>query len=178
VTDNSDDPFGQPSTSQYPKPEELEGSLLMFRPSKPADTVPNRFAKRPEDPSHVQRISVDTTVFGPDGVEEYPDMYWSQQVIIRACEQALKPGAKPFVLGRLVKVATKDTREKLKIGETPDDFAAANAEWLRKGGKGTQPRYVWILDQFTDEDAAVARAYVASLQKQRDPFAASTAAGE
>ena len=176
----TEDPFGQPSAGNYPKPDDLDGSLLLFRPTKPADMVPNRFAKTPEDPTHTQRISVDTTVFDENGEPEtYPDMYWSQSVIIRACEQSLKPGSKPFVLGRLVKVATKDSREKLKIGETAEDYRTARAEWLRKGGKsGSEPRHVWILDQFDDDDAALARKYIASLQRQTDPFAASEPASE
>lgn len=176
MTDN--DPFGQPAGGTYPKPEDLEGSLLMFHPDKPSEMVANRFYKKEGDATHVARLSVDTVVFGPEGVEEYTDMYWSQQVIIRACEQALKPGAKPLVLGRLVKVGQKDNREKLKYGETPEDYAAAREEWLKKSGKGPEPKHVWILAQFTDDDAALARDYIASQQKTRDPFAASTSPAE
>jgi hypothetical protein len=166
------DPFSQPSGGSYPKIDDLDGSLLMFKPDKPSEMVPNRFAKRPEDPTHVARISVDTVVFGPDGYEEYRDMYWSQQVIINACEQALKPGAKPFVLGVLQKVGQKENREKLKYGETAEDFRQAYETWLKKGGKpGDQPRHVWILAPFSDEQAEQARAYIAEQQKARDPFA-------
>ena len=72
-----------------------------------------------------------------------------------------------MVLGRLVRVATKDTAEKLKIDNNdPAAFAAARAEWLRKGGKGAEPRAVWVMAAYTDDDAARVRAYLAS----KDPF--------
>src|SRR4051812_36710243 len=122
----------------------------------------------------VDRATADVTVFGPDGVEEYGDMYLSQGSLVNACRQALKPGSKPFILGVLQKVATKDSREKFGIGETPEDFSTAYAEWLRKGGKqSTQPKHVWILGQFSDDDAQRARDYIASKQRASDPFVQS-----
>lgn len=174
----TEDPFAQPSSGNYPKMDELEGLLLLIRPVR-VQTVPNNFKKKDTDPATVERATADVTVFGPEGVEEYSDMYLSQGVLVNSCKQALKPGAKPFVLGRLLKVATKESREALKIGETPEDFAAAFDSWLKKGGKGTQPRHVWILGQFSDEDAAAARAYIESKTRASDPFAtAAPAASE
>ena len=173
----TEDPFSQPRSGNFPKVDELEGSLLLIRPST-VETVPNKFAAdRPDAPNFVERATADVVVFGPDGIEEYSDMYLSQTVLLNACKQALKPGAKPFILGVLQKVATKDSREKLKIGETPDDFSAAYAEWLRKGGKpSTQPRHVWILDQFSEDQAKQAREYIESKKRATDPFAASETA--
>lgn len=168
------DPFDQPRSGAYPKIEDLEGQLVLIRPSV-VENVPNKFRKKDTDPSHVERATADVTVFGPDGIEEYSDMFLSQTVFITACRQALKPGSKPFVLGVILKVATKDTREKMKIGETPEDFAAAHEEWLRKGGKGTQPRHVWILGQFSEEQAQAAREHIESKLRATDPFAASAA---
>ena len=170
----NEDPFSTPTSGKYPKLDDLSGSLLLIRPSV-VETVPNRFAAdRPDAPKTQERATADVTVFGPDGVEEYTAMYFSQTVIVNACKQALKPGAKPFILGVLNQVATKDSREKLGIGETPEDYANAYAEWLRKGGKkATQPGHVWILSQYTDEQAQVARDYIAAMQRASDPFATS-----
>jgi hypothetical protein len=46
--------------------------------------------------------------------------------------------------------------------------AGAHAEWLKKGGKGEQPRHVWLIAEFDEADAAKAREYLATL----DAFAA------
>lgn len=169
------DPFKQRTRSIFPKPEDLEGSLIMFMPTKPAEMVTNKFYKKEGDATHVARFSVDTIVFGPDGIEQYDDMYWSQTAIIGACEQALKPGAKPFVLGRLVKIANKDTKEALKISDSPEEFAAAREAWFKNKGKGYEPKHVWVLAEFDESDAKRAREYIASRQKQTDPFAAAPA---
>lgn len=169
----SDDLFGQPTRGAYPKVEDLEGSLLLIKPTR-IEVVPNRFDRDGTKPT-VERATADVTVFGPDGYEEYTDMYLSQAVLLSACKNGLKPGAKPFVLGRLVKVATKETQEKLKIDNSPEKFAEARAAWIAKGGKGTEPKHVWVLDSFTDEDAATARAYIESKAKANDPFATADA---
>jgi hypothetical protein len=166
-----DDPFSRPSSGNFPKVEDLEGSLLLIRPSK-VEMVTNRFDRDGSKPM-VERATADVVVFGPEGTEEYGDMYLSQAVLLGACKQALKPGAKPFVLGRLVKLATRDTQEKLKIDNTPEAFATAREAWLKKGGKGTEPKHVWVLQDFTDEDAQKARDFIASKARNTDPFAAS-----
>jgi hypothetical protein len=163
----SEDLFDRPvqRAGKYPKAEELEGSLLLIKPEK-VELVPNRFAKSPSDAQHTERATATTVVLGPDGTEEYPAMYWSQQVIVNA---------KPWVLGRLVKVAQKATREALEIDNTPEAFAEARTKWLRGGGKGTEPKGVWVLADFDDADAARARDYIAGLTKAQDPFASTPA---
>lgn len=168
TTDYADDLFGAPSTGAFPKVDELEGKLLLIKPEK-IETVRNRFDKDGSKPT-VERATADVTVFEDDGTHEtHTDMYLSQTVLLGACKSALKPGRKPMVLGRLVKVATKDTQEKLKIGVSPEDFTAARVEWLKKGGKGPEPRHVWLLADFSPEDAARAREFLAS----QDPFTAT-----
>lgn len=165
-----DDLFARPSSGSFPKVDELEGNLLLIKPDR-IETVRNRFDKDGSKPT-VERATADVTVFSEDGTDEtYNDMYLSQTVLLNACKSALKPGRKPMVLGRLVKVATKETAEKLKIDSSdPAAFATAREEWLRKGGKGVEPRHVWILQDFTDEDAARARAFLA----KSDPFSVTT----
>lgn len=152
------DPFGQPAKSLFPKVEDLEGSLLLLKPVKiEAVARPAKFGG-----GMIDRASVDTIVLGPDGTEEYDAMYWSQEVIVKAMKQALKPGAAQYILGRLVKAAQKDTQTAYKIDGSPEAFKAAREEWLRKGGKGDGPKHVWLLTDFTDEDAEIARAYFAT----------------
>lgn len=144
--------FDRPAGGTYPKVEELEGKLLLIKPSL-VETVRNQFAKTPEDKQTVERATADVTVFEDDGTEQtYSDMFLSQQVLLNACKGALKPGRKPMVVGRLVKVATKESREKLKIGDSAEDFANARTAWLKGGGKGPEPKHVWILQDFTEED--------------------------
>lgn len=166
----TDDLFGRPSSGTFPKVEELDGKLLLIKPEK-IETVPNRFYKEGGSaPREVDRATADVTVFEDDGTEQtYNSMYLSQTVLLNACRNALKPGSKPMVLGRLAKAATKDTRESLKIGATPEEYTEARTKWLKGGGKGAEPKGVWILSDFSDADAARARAYLTKM----DPFAAS-----
>jgi hypothetical protein len=170
----SEDLFGKPAqrAGKYPKVEDLEGSLLLIKPDK-VELVADRFAKG--EAKMKPRASATTVVLGPEGTEEYPAMYWSQTVVVDACEEALKPGATPWILGRLVKVATKDTLEALEIDNTPEEFAEARAAWLKRGGKGTEPKHVWVFADYDDADAQRARDYLAGLNKPKDPFAAATA---
>jgi hypothetical protein len=168
----TEDLFGRPAGSNYPKPEDLEGLLLLLKASGPIESI----AQKPEYGGGMRdRARADTAVFGPDGVEEYSDMFWSQTVVVNALKQSMKEGAKPYVAGHLVKVATKASREALKIGETPEDFATAREAWLKKGGKGTEPKHVWIFSDFTDDEAQRIREYIASKTKKADPFAAAAA---
>jgi hypothetical protein len=169
VTSNPyEDLFDRPSTSAFPKVEELEGKLLLIKPSK-IETVRNQFDKDGSKPT-TERATADVTVFEDDGTHEtHNDMYLSQAVLLKACQSALRPDRKPMVVGRLVKVATKDSREKLKIGETAEDFATARTAWLKGGGKGPEPKHVWVLQDFTDDDKA---RIVAFLESQA-PFAAA-----
>jgi hypothetical protein len=163
-----EDLFDRPRSGAFPKVEELEGQLLLIKPSK-IETVRNQFDKDGSKPT-VERATADVTVFADDGTHEtFTDMYLSQAVLLKACQGALRPDRKPMVVGRLVKVATKDSREKLKIGESAEEFTAAREEWLKKGGKGPEPKHVWILQDFTDEDKA---RIVAFLESQA-PFASA-----
>lgn len=183
-----DDPFSRPSSSRFPKFEDLQDCLVLLRPSL-VEQVPNKFRKKPTDPAFVDRATAECVVFGPEGVEEYDDMFFSQTVVVSACKQALKPGARPWVLAVVQKVATKETRDALGIGETAEDFDQAWRAWLEGGGKGTQPRHVWVLADFDEAQANQARTYLqertaaeAAAEAARaaktpapvDPFAATT----
>lgn len=164
------DPFAQPSAGGFPKVEDMEGKLLLIVPEK-IERVRNRFAKDTDPDPMQDRATADVTVFEDDGTwETHDSMYLSQAVLLAACRSALKPGNPPMILARLVKLATKATREALKIDDTPEAFAAARADWLRKGGKGTEPKHVWVLAPHSEDDAIVARKYLAT----KDPFATAS----
>lgn len=158
------------SGGKYPTMDELEGHLLLIEPSK-IETVRNRFAQ-PGGPQEIERVTADVTVFefeGEDEPQTFDDMFLSQTTYVNACRVALKPGNKPMILGVPRKYPTNATKEKLKI-ETPAEFAEARATWLKGGGKGPEPRAVWVLDPFDDPQAQQARAFLA----KRDQFAAPT----
>ena len=168
----SEDPFGHPTGGgNFPKLDDLEGSLILLKPSK-IETVPGYQGKGTQD-----RVTADAWVFGPEldpvKVETYTDMYFSQAGIVPSCRQALKPGGRPFVLGVVSKFPSKALKD--KGVDTSEKVNALVAEWLRKGGKGEKPQFAWGLADFTDEQAAAARSLIDSLQRDSDPFTAATA---
>lgn len=164
-TENTD-LFGRPSPT-FPKVEDFENRLILIIPSE-VQTVRNRFDKDGSKPT-VERATADVIVFEDDGEvkDEIEDMFLSQTVLLNACKSALKPGHKPMIFARLVKVPTKETVTALKIDDTPEAYAAAREKWLKGGGKGTEPKHVWVLAEYTDEEANYARRYLA----KRDAFA-------
>lgn len=145
----------------YPKMNDLEGKLVLLRPSV-EERVPGYQGKGTQ-----QRITADTVVFEDDGsFEVFDDMYWSQAGVVPSCRKALKPGSLPYVLGRLQMFPAKTSKD---AGiDTPEKLGEALAAWAKKGGKGEKPQFFWGLDAFTDEDAAHARKYLATI----DSFAA------
>jgi hypothetical protein len=160
--------FDDPRTGTFPKLEELEGDLLLITPSL-VETVVNQFDRDGTKPTR-ERAVADVTVFRSEGqVEEIRDMYLSQAALLSTCKAALRPGAKPMVLGRLVKVATKDTATRLKIGNTPEEFATARAAWVTKGAKGAEPKHVWVLQAGDEEDKVKARAYLTQRAQTQAP---------
>ena len=155
----------------FPKLEEFEGKLILLRPSK-VETVPKpaRFGGKPGETQ--ERVTADVVVFEEDGsYDVVEDMYLSQVGIVNPCKKALKPGAKPFVLGRVSKVPSKigkdqgfDTVEKIYEG-----FEAWR-DAVSKNKKGVpEPSYAWGLLDFSDEDAQMAMKYV----NDTAPFAAA-----
>lgn len=156
----ANDIFGTPTGGgAYPKMDDLEGLLVLCKPSK-IETVPGYQGK-----GTTERATADVIVFEVDGsVEKFDDMYLSQAGIVPSMRKALKPGERPYVLGRISKFPSKKAKE---AGlDTTEKIEAALTEWLKKGGKGEKPQFAWGLDQPTDEDKATARAYLAA----NDPF--------
>jgi hypothetical protein len=148
------------SGGSYPKVEDLEGKLVLVRPSK---------TEKKDGKYGVQdRVTADVTVFDDDGsTETYSDMYLSQKGMVPALHRALNGQAKPFILGRVAMVPTKNTKD--AKGEPITDTPAlkkALEEWARKGGRGEKPPFAWIFGPFEEGDADKARAFLAS----KDPF--------
>jgi hypothetical protein len=159
----ADDLFGQPVRGGGAKPEDMEGKLVLFKP-----TVLGKGPKYQAPGETVDRITADVVIFEEDGTEtEISDAYFSQAGLLPPLKNALKPGNKPFVLGRVIKFPSKSSQK--KGIETPEQMNEALAEWLRKGGKGEKPQFSWSIAEFSEEDAQRARLYLA----KNDQFAAS-----
>lgn len=168
----SNDPFsGSVGGGSYPKVEELEGLLVLIRPTK-LEQVPDRFSKATPKPLK-DRITADVIVFQEDGsTETFEDMYLSQAGLVPTCKKVLKANNpnKPFALGRIGMGPSKDTAA--KGIDTQEKLKAAIAEWVSRGGKGDKPSFWWGLMPLTEEDANQARPVALALLAEGDPFAA------
>ena len=161
MANDSDDLFGRPTRSAFPKIEEMEGRLLLVKPSKVEYKVKGKFGEQ-------TRVTADVVILDDpeEGVVEHEDMYLSQKGLTGMLEKCLKPGSKhPYVLGRLQMTATKDWAEAAEKGGGIGELLKA---YFAKGGKGEKPQFFWDLADFTDEDANLARRYLA----ENDAFAA------
>lgn len=152
----NDDPFAAPTRSAFPKLDDLDGRLLLIKPTKLERDVPGKFGKQ-------DRITADVVVLDDpeEGVREIDKMYLSQKGIVGMLEGCLKPGKKPFVLGRLHRSPSGDSW-RAKAEATEGGIDALIAEFFRKGGKGEEPQWYWDLGEFTPEEATIARNYLAS----------------
>ena len=166
---SASDLFGSGGGGSFPKLEDFEHKLILLKPTKNEIVPkPTRFGGKPGETQ--ERITADVVVFEEDGsYEVVDDMYFSQVGIVNPCKRALKTGAKPFVLGRVSKVPSKQTKD---LGmDTVEKVYAGIEEWreaISKNKKGVpEPKFAWGLLDFTDEDVAKAMAYV----NAHSPFA-------
>lgn len=147
----------------YPKLDDLEHKLILLKPSKVESVQkPARFGAKPGEMQ--DRATADVVVFEDDGsYETYDDMYFSQKGIVNACKKALKPGAKPFILGRVSKVPSSIGKD--QGFTTVEEIYAGFEAWrdaVSKNKKGVpEPNFSWGLLDFDDKDAETAMAYVA-----------------
>lgn len=163
------DPFGQPAGGggSFPKPAELFGELLLITPLA-VESVPDTYAKnKPGEPIQMKdRLTADTVVLtGERAGEEFDAMWWSQGPVVKAGQAALRKGVKA-ILGRLYRFPINEDKKAGKY-TTRQDLEMALASW--KPGM-PNVRIAWALEQFTAEDAQIARAYLASKQPV-NPFA-------
>lgn len=163
---NADDLFGSGGGGgKFPKVPELEGKLIALKPSI-IEQVP-----KPKDfggkPGEMQdRLTADCVVFDDeDGTwEEYDDMYFSQASFVGAGRKHLKPGAKPFILGRIGKVPSKIGKD--QGFDTPEKIEAGLIEHFKSAGKKPKPNFAWGLNDASDEDKALAMKWYLS----KSPF--------
>lgn len=154
-----DDLFGRPSRGAFPKIEELDTYLLLIKPSKHEKDVQGKYGKQ-------DRVTADVVVLdGPDDAPyEIEDMYISSAGIVPTLARCLKPGNKPYVLGRLQQFPQKDWRDKAEKAGDGDGSVGIRKllkDYFQKGGKGEKPLFSWGLDgDWTDADAAKARAWI------------------
>lgn len=168
---SGNDPFsGSTGAGNFPKVEDLEGLLVLIRPTK-LEQVPDRFSKAVPKPMK-DRITADVVVFlAEGGTETYEDMYLSQAGIVPTCKKTLRRNdpSKPFVLGRIGMGPTDDSKK--KGWDTQEKLKQAISEWVARGGKGDKPTFWWGLMPLTEEDANLARPVALALLSDNDPFA-------
>jgi hypothetical protein len=172
----ADDLFTRGGSGTYPKLEELEGKLIMLdcRDAKIESVQkPKRFGAK--DGEMQDRLSADCIVFEDDGsYEVHSDMFFSQVGLINPARKAMKStSSKPFVLGRVSKVPSGQTKE---LGmDTVEKVYAGIEEWrdaVSKNKKGVpEPKFAWGLVDFSDEDAMLAMKYI----NANSPFASADA---
>jgi hypothetical protein len=145
----------------FPKIDEFEHKLVILKPSA-LDIVP-KYRGKPGETQ--ERITADVVVFAEDGsVEEtIDDMYFSQVGIVNPCKKALKPNAKPMVLGVVSKVPSKQTKGMTPPLDTPEKVYEGLETWrkaMAAGKKAEEPKFAWGLLDFSEEQGAFAMAYL------------------
>ena len=160
--------FSQPSGGGvFPKLPEILGELVMLTPSK-IEQVPGY-----EGQGIVDRLTADTVVLTGPRRGEYPDMWWGQKTIVKNGEKMLRQAAQTGgpvtpILGRVTRFPQKNAPE-----STPAETEAALANW-RPGQP--QVKYAWGLSKFSDEDAAIATAWLQGDRSAAMPATAAQAA--
>jgi hypothetical protein len=148
----------------FPKIDEFEHKLIMLRPSKI-----EQVQKYQGKPGELQdRVTADVVVFDEKAGtwDTVDDMYFSQVGIVNPCRKALKPGAKPMVLGVVSKVPSKQTKEMKPPLDTPEKVYEGIKAWrakIAKGENATEPKFAWGLLDFSDEQGALAMKYLESV---------------
>lgn len=152
------DPFDQPAGGgEYPKPINLLGALLLITPVK-IDTVADKFNTAVPNAT-TKRLSADTVVLTGDRAgESFSEMFWSQKPIVAAAETAMRNGV-AAILGTLRRVPIGQDKKENKY-PTLEAFEEALENW--RPSHGAPIRSAWILERFTEEDAKIARDYLAS----------------
>lgn len=155
-----EDLFGSGSGGgKFPKVEELEGKLVLLKPyvieqvPKPKD-----FGGKPGEMK--DRLTADCIVFNDEdgSYEVYEEMYFSQASFVSAGRKHLKPGAKPFIIGRIGKVPSKIGKE--QGFDTPEKIEAGLAEHFRTKGKALKPNFAWGMNDVSRDEMLMAFKYV------------------
>jgi hypothetical protein len=106
----------------------------------------------------VDRITADVVIFEDDGTEtEISDAYFSQAGLLPPLKNALKPGNKPFVLGRVIKYPSKSSQK--KGIETPEADQRSARRVAAQGRQGREAS-VLLVDRGVQRGRRAARASV------------------
>lgn len=166
------DPFGQPASGGgFPKVGDLFGHLLMITPIK-VEEVPD-FQDKTKT-----REQLTATVAVIDGPPEpyadpenpspwvgrtFPNMWLNNKTLVSAGQAALADGT-PAILGRLWRFPTSADVKEGKYSDRHDleaKMAEETAAW-RPGQKPLDHRYALGLEKYTDEEAQLARDFLAA----------------
>lgn len=155
--------FGQPAqgggAGSFITPSDLVGQLSLITPIK-IESVPNDKGKPGE---MKDRLTCDVVILtGPNAGREVLNQWLESVAIVGAAETALRQGT-PAILGRLARLPMKGCREAYP---TPEALEAAYATWdnmtkIQQEASGmVEPRHFYKLMPHTDEEAALAMAYL------------------
>lgn len=154
---------GAGGSGNFKSANDLIGDLLMLTPIK-VEEVP----QKPEYGGGVKRrLTADTVVLDGPHKGDYPSMWWGQKVIVEKADDILRRDTDQIILGRLVR---KPKKEFTKYWATADDLEAA----FDKAARGETPpipqnAYFWTMLDMSDEDVAIATAYVNGEQPAAAP---------
>ena len=163
------DPFGQPATGgNFPKMGDLFGCLLLITPITIKE-VPDNFNKGKTKPQLTADVAV--VADNPDAEEPnkwlgktFPNMWINNGPIVQAGATALRDGT-PAILGRLWRFPVSDEKDKYADRfELEAAMAEAAANW-RPGQPPLDFRYALSLEAYTDEEAQLARDFIAANKK-------------
>lgn len=148
--------FGQPGQSSWFKPLDHFGELLLITPkSVQAVTKPPR---NPQDtPKVIDQLTADVVVLdGPKAGTVLKGVWIEQDQLVKAGKRGLDSGED--VLGRLFRFPQRAVKTVY-----PDRHALEQGMQTWRSGQPNEPKYAWGLENFTDEDAAVADAYLSGV---------------
>lgn len=158
--------FGQPTGGGgYPKPIELNGSLLILEVGGSITMQPGQNKDDNGQPIMVKRAEATTHVVlaGPDAAEyagqSFDDMFWSQMSMVKSLEKAAAKGQK-MLLGTLRRFPQNVEKGKPNGCQTWQEIEQAFDDY-RDRKRRDEPKFAWALEQYTEADAVAAREYLA-----------------
>lgn len=164
----SGDPFAQPASGggTFPKAGELIGELVMLSPTK----IEQQQKYRAPAGEMQDRLTATTVVLtGERAGQSYDEMWWTNSSIVKAGRAAMSKGQR-MILGRLRRFPINEDVKagKFKAGDW-EGVEAALKTWAADPLKVEKPSFAICLDQYTEEDAAVAREYLKQGAKTLSP---------
>lgn len=154
------DLFGQPDMStggggKFTKVYTLEDQLVLVAPLRIENVM--KYDKTGTEEALLARLIVLT---GEMAGTDIPEWQVVNTKFVRMGKAALAKGQE-FILGRVVMIPTWNLVKdgKFADGDT-EGIKKAIAEWAANGARGEKPTSAWTLARYTEEDAAIAKAYL------------------